>query len=90
MKLGLPRCKVATVTSHALSLVADYLKSEQCECKCELELSSVQHMMSLVRSCICSKTAVCALSRREVDYIASLLLQVGAGSRLVSSEMVTY
>ena len=76
MELGLPRHKVAMVTSHALSLVSDYLGSDQCGCRCHLELSSAKQMMSLIRSCLSSKSALCALSNCELNHVASLLLQV--------------
>ena len=76
MELGLPRHKVAMVTSHALSLVSDYLGSDQCGSRCHLELSSAEQMMSLIRSCLGSKSALCALSNCELNHIASLLLQV--------------
>ena len=76
MELGLPRHKVAMVTSHALSLVSDYLGSDQCGCRCHLELSSAEQMMNLIRSCLNSKSALCALSNCELNHVASLLLQV--------------
>ena len=76
MELGLPRHKVAMVTSHALSLVSEYLGSDRCGCRRPLELSSAEQMISLIRSCLSSKSALCALGSCELDHISSLLLQV--------------
>lgn len=76
MEVGLPRHKVAMVTSHALSLVSEYLGSDQCGCRRPLELSSAEQMMCLIRSCLSSKSALCALGNCELDHISSLLLQV--------------
>ena len=80
----LPRHQVAVVTSHALSLITDHLCDDSSDmsgvdlapCKCQLELSSMSEVMSLLRCFLCSKTAVCQLSNVEVDKLASLLLQV--------------
>lgn len=77
MELGLPRHKVAMVTSYALYLVSNYLGSAQCVCRLSLELSSAEQMMNLVRSYLCTKSALCALNDTELNHIASLVLQVG-------------
>ena len=76
MELDLPRHKTAVVTSHALSLVAEHMRSDGCPCKRVLDLSSVQHMMSVVKSFLCSKSAVCSLSDLELSHVSSLILQV--------------
>ncbi len=76
MDLGLPRHKVAMVTSYALSLVVEYLSSEGCVCRSDLQLSSAGQMMSLLRTFFSSKTAVSHLSNVELDHVTSLLLQV--------------
>ena len=75
LELGLPRHKVAMVTSYALSLVVEYLSSEECMCREDLNLSSSGQLMTLLRSLLSSKGAVCRLSNVELDHVASLLLQ---------------
>ena len=76
MDLAVPRHKVAMVTGHALSTVADYLRSEECACRSALDLSSAARMMAVAKTTLSSKAAVCFLSRVELNHLASLLLQV--------------
>ncbi len=66
--------KVATVTSHFLSLVARWLPSNSCPCKTTLSLSS-QELMTLTRTYLYSKTFKFGLSLLQVNRLSSLLLQ---------------
>lgn len=68
------RCKVAMVTSHFLSLVAQWLPSNDCPCKTTLSLFS-QELMTLTRTYLSTKTFKFGLSPVQVNNLCSLLLQ---------------
>ena len=80
IELSLPQQQVAMVTSHALSVIidrlSDVLSTASDVGKRPLELSSRREMTLLIRSLLCSKTAVTHLTDTEIDHLSSLLLQV--------------
>ncbi len=74
LSINASRYKVATVTSHFLSLVGAWLPSNACPCKLPLSLSS-QELMTLTRTYLSSKTFKFGLSSLQVNNLSSLLLQ---------------
>ena len=70
-----PRYKVAMVTSYALSLVAEWLLSDNCPCKIPLSLATSQELLCLTCTHVSSKSLKLGLSAGQADHISTLIVQ---------------
>lgn len=74
LRLHRPRRKVAMATSHALSMVMEWLNSKVCPVRYELDFSSVEQLVALLSSYLGAKMSV--LSEHELRHLCTLLLKV--------------
>jgi hypothetical protein len=64
------------VMGYVLSEVCDWLESACCPARRQLSLSSTGELMALVKTHLSSKMTVYGITDRQLEHIASLLLQV--------------
>ncbi|XP_006813615.1 molecular chaperone MKKS-like [Saccoglossus kowalevskii] len=69
-----PRLICTNVNEYILKQIEDYLQVSECECKVQIDFTSVPTMMKIIRSVIASKPACCLLSN-ETNLVSSLVLQ---------------
>ena len=75
LELPYPQYKVAMVTGYAMSVVCDWLESDNCPAKRQLSLSSTEELMAIIKTFLGSKLTVYGVSRAQLDHISSLILQ---------------
>ncbi|XP_042189264.1 McKusick-Kaufman/Bardet-Biedl syndromes putative chaperonin isoform X2 [Callorhinchus milii] len=66
--------RIVRIQSHLLNMCIDYLNSEECSCRIQIDFSHSKALLSLVRTVITSKPT-CMLTVKEADYVSSLILK---------------
>ncbi|XP_067900433.1 McKusick-Kaufman/Bardet-Biedl syndromes putative chaperonin isoform X3 [Heterodontus francisci] len=72
-RLTIPSSRIVKIHKHLLNICIDYLTSEECSCRIQIDFSNSKTLLSLVRTVINKPT--CMLTTKEADYISSLVLK---------------
>ncbi|XP_043552539.1 McKusick-Kaufman/Bardet-Biedl syndromes putative chaperonin isoform X2 [Chiloscyllium plagiosum] len=72
-QLNVPSSHIVKIHKHLLNICLDYLTSEECSCRIQIDFSNSKTLLSLVRTMINKPT--CMLTTKEADYISSLVLK---------------
>ncbi|XP_041030464.1 McKusick-Kaufman/Bardet-Biedl syndromes putative chaperonin [Carcharodon carcharias] len=72
-RLNVPCSHIVKIHKHLLNICIDYLTSEECSCRIQIDFSNSKTLLSLVRTVINKPT--CMLTAKEADYISSLVLK---------------
>uniref|UniRef100_UPI00398F281D molecular chaperone MKKS n=1 Tax=Pristiophorus japonicus TaxID=55135 RepID=UPI00398F281D len=72
-RLSIPSSHIVKIHKHLLNICIDYLTSEECSCRIQIDFSNSKTLISLVRAVINKPT--CMLTTKEADYISSLVLK---------------
>uniref|UniRef100_UPI00358E0259 molecular chaperone MKKS-like isoform X2 n=1 Tax=Myxine glutinosa TaxID=7769 RepID=UPI00358E0259 len=67
-------CQASRVNQHLVELCVEYLQSDCCRCRVQVDLSSLDQLLSLTRTVMMSKPA-CLLTSEEVETMTRLVLQ---------------
>ncbi|GCB67275.1 hypothetical protein scyTo_0008026 [Scyliorhinus torazame] len=72
-RLNVPCSHIVKIHKHLLNICIDYLTSEECACRIQIDFSNSKTLLSLVRTVINKPT--CMLTTKEADCISSLVLK---------------
>lgn len=72
-QLDVPSSHIVRIQKDLLDICTDYLRSEDCGCRIQIDFNNIKTLLSLVRTAINKPT--CMLTIKEADYISSLVLQ---------------
>ncbi|XP_078086469.1 molecular chaperone MKKS isoform X2 [Mustelus asterias] len=72
-RLNVPCSHIVKIYKYLLNICIDYLTSEECSCRIQIDFSNSKTLLSLVRTVINKPT--CMLTTKEADYISSLVLK---------------
>uniref|UniRef100_UPI00358E5710 molecular chaperone MKKS-like n=1 Tax=Myxine glutinosa TaxID=7769 RepID=UPI00358E5710 len=67
-------CQASRVNQHLVELCVEYLQSDCCRCRVQVDLSSLDQLLSLTRTVMMSKPA-CLLTSEEVETMTRLVVQ---------------
>ncbi|XP_051868602.1 McKusick-Kaufman/Bardet-Biedl syndromes putative chaperonin [Pristis pectinata] len=72
-QLDIPSSHIVNIQKDLLNICMNYLSSEDCSCRIQIDFSNTKMLLSLVRTVINKPT--CMLTIKEADYISSLVLK---------------